>query len=275
MGAQALSPPPIGAYAAALIADILADRGSRYTGFGPAPMMNTPFPAMFKTGTANQFQHIWALCASARFTVGVWMGNFSGETVVGRTGSSIPARIAAAVLTDLEAGEGGEASALGGDLSYLGAEEVEICALSGMSAGPYCSGTLGEWIPTDHVPGPCNWHLRGGEVRYPAEYRAWLAERFRTGGAVGAAAGAAYGGRIRIPEAGAIYYLQPFLPPDAQALRVETVGFDPGAPVYTDGQFRGSLNAAGIFVLPLELGPHRIQVTDSSGTSAEVNIEVR
>jgi membrane carboxypeptidase/penicillin-binding protein PbpC len=54
---------------------------------------------MFKTGTANQFQDIWALGATPDYAAGVWMGNFSGETVIGRTGSSIPASIVREVLS--------------------------------------------------------------------------------------------------------------------------------------------------------------------------------
>jgi penicillin-binding protein 1C len=80
-------------YSAWVITDILSDRASRYTGFGPAPALATEFPSMFKTGTANQFQHIWALGATARYTVGVWMGNFSGgRSSVKRRSSGFPPR---------------------------------------------------------------------------------------------------------------------------------------------------------------------------------------
>ncbi len=80
-------------YAAFVIADILSDKASRFPGFGTASAFSTPFEAMFKTGTANQYQDIWALGASRRWTAGVWMGNFSGETVVGSTGSYWKRRI--------------------------------------------------------------------------------------------------------------------------------------------------------------------------------------
>ncbi|HEY9594348.1 MAG TPA: transglycosylase domain-containing protein, partial [Spirochaetia bacterium] len=71
-------------YTAAEICHILSDQPSRFLGFGQARVMNTPFAAMFKTGTANQFQHVWALGATPGHTVGIWMGNFSGETIIGR-----------------------------------------------------------------------------------------------------------------------------------------------------------------------------------------------
>jgi penicillin-binding protein 1C len=259
-------------YAAWMIADILSDRGSRFVGFGPAPALTTEFPSLFKTGTANQFQHIWALGATQRFTVGVWMGNFSGETVVGRTGSSIPARIARDLLAALEQSAGRLGNAVGGHPGGPRPErvrEARICALSGMSAGPFCPGAVREWLP----PGgnaPCTWHT-GGETRFPPEYRAWLTEQFRSG-RISAGEG---GGRIRQPLPGSVYYLDSGLPPDAQALRIETAGLGPGAFVYADGFLRGLLNPAGVFVLPLSRGRHTVVVEDEEGSTARVEFEVR
>ncbi|WP_010257718.1 penicillin-binding protein 1C [Treponema primitia] len=275
---QVMSP-----YAAWVISDILSDRGSRFVAFGPAPVLSTSFPSMFKTGTANQFQHIWALGASARFTVGVWMGNFSGETVVGRTGSSIPARIAAELLAALEQSSiaayttgGGSGESVGGPI-LAEAGEIEICALAGMAATPYCTGTLREWIRIKETAGnsrrtqkPCSWH-QAGELVYPPEYQAWLTERFRAGntGQRGTA------GYIRLPAPGSVFYIDPYLPEDAQALRVETVGFSLNGVVYVDDTLQGSLNTAGVFALTLQRGQHRLVVEDESGGSAAVDFEVR
>lgn len=51
-------------YTAGIIRDILTDNNSRYPGFGDGSIMDTKFDAMFKTGTSNQFQNIWALGSS-------------------------------------------------------------------------------------------------------------------------------------------------------------------------------------------------------------------
>ncbi|MDR3337222.1 MAG: penicillin-binding protein 1C [Treponema sp.] len=280
---RAMSP-----YAAWLIADMLSDRGSRFTGFGPAPALATEFPAMFKTGTANQYQHIWALGATRRFTVGVWMGNFSGDTVIGRTGSSIPARIASQLLAALEEREGqgrppgGEEA--GGSLP-AGIEEREICSLSGMRAGPYCPGKLREWFRPAFSRGAvrdgaddgqqryCSWH-RGRETVYPREYRAWLAERRRAGRteADGGLSGGAY---IRLPVEGAVFYLDPSQRGDAQAIRIEAAGFGAEGFVYVDGALAGRLNSAGVFVLPLTRGRHQAFIEDDYGARAGVRFEVR
>ena len=272
--------PAMSPYAAWMIADILSDRSSRFVGFGPAPALATPFESMFKTGTANQFQHIWALGATRRFTVGVWMGNFSGETVIGSTGSSIPARIAAKLLGALEESIG-QRQEKGRALNQVtenmagtlppGTTEVRICALSGMAAGPYCTGLTREFIRNEKIPVACNWHTQAG-LFYPGEYRPWLSERFRSGGVRQEGSG-----RIRTPVSGAVFYLDPSLPAESQALRVETSGFSSGALLFSDGELLGSLNYAGVYALPLSRGRHSITVvdTEAEGSSASVDIEVR
>jgi penicillin-binding protein 1C len=267
--------PIMSAYAAWAIADILSDRSSRFIGFGPAPTLATPFASMFKTGTANQYQHIWALGATKRFTVGVWMGNFSGETVVGRTGSSIPARIASHILAAMEqaaADSTGNAATAGENLSGPApgsAVEVQICALSGMPAGPYCTGLTHEWLERDKMPGICTWHTQAG-LFYPPEYQSWLAERFRSGKISQGGSGI-----IRMPVNGSVFYVDPALPVDAQALRIETAGFGAGAYVYLDGTLQGSLNFAGVYVMPLYKGRHTVIVEDEGRAAASVEFEVR
>ncbi|MDR0375384.1 MAG: penicillin-binding protein 1C [Treponema sp.] len=267
-GAQAMSP-----YAAFVIRDILSDKASRWMGFGAAPMFSTPFQAMFKTGTANQYQNIWALGATRRWTVGVWMGNFSGATVVGKTGSSIPARIAADILGALEMAAPDSAapeSAALNSVTLSGAGEmvdVEICALSGMRATRLCAGTLREWLLRDRTPDFCDWH-RADAFDYPGEFETWLAERLRAGQARRGH------GAIRLPRHGSVFYLDPSLPADAQAIRIETSGFGDGALVFVDGAPAGSLDSAGVFMLPVSRGKRAVFVEDDEN-GAHVEFEVR
>ena len=82
-------------------------------------------------------------------------------------------------------------------------------------------------------------------------------------------------GRVRNPVSGSVYYLDPSIPPNAQALRVETNGFGADALVYSDGVLQGSLNHAGVYALPLSRGRHTVLVEDLDGSSAMVDFEVR
>ena len=267
-GTTSASAQVMSSYAAWLICDILSDRSSRFLGFGSAPVMATPFESMFKTGTANQFQHIWALAATSRFTVGVWMGNFSGETVMGSTGSSIPASIAARLLAAMEESAGNAGRNLTGAMPS-GTAELRICALSGMAGGQHCTGLVPEWVRNDRVPSTCTWHSGAG-LFYPSEYQAWLNERFRLGNVRQAA-----GGRIRSPVSGSVFFLDPSVPVAAQAVRVETAGFGSDALVFSNGALQGSLNYAGVHALALSRGQHTVLVEDQEGRAASVSFEVR
>jgi penicillin-binding protein 1C len=149
--------------------------------FGSARNFRTPFPAIFKTGTANQYQSIVALGATPRCTVGVWMGNFTGETVIGKTGSSIPAAIARDALVFLQ----GRSAA--GSPAFREPENWQlqrICALSGMTPSDACVSLISEYVPAGAQTEPCTWHrLANGrsETVYPAEYQAWFNAASRQG----------------------------------------------------------------------------------------------
>ena len=184
--------------------------------------MNTSFAAMFKTGTANQFQHVWALGATPEYTVGVWMGNFSGETIIGKTGSGIPARVAADILAGIA------------DPSSTFADPpdsrvVSVCALSGELATDACPAVVQEFVRKADELQPCTFHrrtARGVETVYPPEYSTWLREG-RKNGSTGDMTGvdAVEGGlEIMQPANGAVFFWDPSIPADQQAIGMEVVG---------------------------------------------------
>ena len=71
--------PVVDARAAFIIADILGDAGARAATFGLASPLATRYAASVKTGTSTDMRDNWAVGFSSRYTVGVWVGNFSGE----------------------------------------------------------------------------------------------------------------------------------------------------------------------------------------------------
>ncbi len=77
--------------AAYIVGDILGDPAARATTFGLANPLATRYPASVKTGTSTDMRDNWAVGFSSRYTVGVWVGNFSGEPmhdVSGVTGAA-------------------------------------------------------------------------------------------------------------------------------------------------------------------------------------------
>jgi penicillin-binding protein 1C len=74
-----------------LISDILSDREARSATFGLENPWSTRFWTAVKTGTSKDMRDNWCIGYSKRYTVGVWVGNFSGEpmwNVSGITGAA-------------------------------------------------------------------------------------------------------------------------------------------------------------------------------------------
>jgi penicillin-binding protein 1C len=65
--------------AAFLVGDVLSDRGSRSLTFGLESALATRSWSAVKTGTSKDMRDNWCLGFSRRYTVGVWVGNGSGE----------------------------------------------------------------------------------------------------------------------------------------------------------------------------------------------------
>jgi penicillin-binding protein 1C len=89
--AVATSPRVFSAAAAFVVADVLADRDSRSVTFGLESPLATRFWSAVKTGTSKDMRDNWCIGFSRRYTVGVWVGNFSGEPmrdVSGITGAA-------------------------------------------------------------------------------------------------------------------------------------------------------------------------------------------
>ncbi|NPU84282.1 MAG: penicillin-binding protein 1C [Syntrophaceae bacterium] len=74
--------------AAFIVSSILADRGSRSTTFGLENVLATRFWTAVKTGTSKDMRDNWCIGYSERYTVGVWIGNFSGASMWNVTGIS-------------------------------------------------------------------------------------------------------------------------------------------------------------------------------------------
>ena len=89
------------ARAAHVVSDILADPGARVPTFGFASPLETRFWAAVKTGTSKDMRDNWAVGYSARYTVGVWVGNFSGEPMWDVSGISGAAPVWNEVVTYL------------------------------------------------------------------------------------------------------------------------------------------------------------------------------
>lgn len=90
--------------AAWIVADILADRSARATTFGLENALATPFWSAVKTGTSKDMRDNWCIGFSDRYTVGVWVGNFSGAPMHDVSGVSGAAPAWRLIMAHLHAG---------------------------------------------------------------------------------------------------------------------------------------------------------------------------
>lgn len=78
----------MGRDAACIVSDILSDRASRSIAFGFDNPLTTRFWSAVKTGTSKDMRDNWCIGYSRRYTVGVWVGNFTGEPMWNVSGIS-------------------------------------------------------------------------------------------------------------------------------------------------------------------------------------------
>ena len=248
---------------ARLICSILSDKGARALGFGYTQTFETSYPAIFKTGTSNQYQNIIALGSTKDYTIGVWMGNFNGQTVMGKTGSSLPAWSAKKMLDFLY----GEKGPVGDKLKEMEFAEPEnwtrqkICSLSGMRAGADCPATVYEYCydGAQDYEEACTWHKKSGgqtETLYPVEYQQW-ARTTKPDIQINYNTSPLY---IHTPKNNSVFYYSE-LHKEKQAVSVEVFG---GAgdtlKVYYDDRLIKEVERPFAFQLPVERGEHICRV---------------
>ena len=262
---------------ARLICSMLSDPAARAKGFGFSSPLKAPFPAIFKTGTANQFQSLIALASSSAFTVGIWMGNFAGDTVIGKTGSSAPAAIARRLLIRLHSqpltdGLSAPANTFAEPEHW---RRESICALSGMLAGSACPNTVQEYLPSnqsstksaiynarsryrEQESGRCTWHRteNGRTVTvYPEEYRRWFANITRHG-----SIGQPHNTLTLIrPANGSHFVSNPRYRGTGVPIEI-TGGTEDTVHIIYDNRLPIILNRPFLGTLPLEKGEHRLVV---------------
>lgn len=77
--------------AAQTVVQILSQSENRTQSFGFNSVLDTDFPSFVKTGTSKDMRDNWCIGSSRDYTVGVWIGNSSGDSmwnVLGITGAA-------------------------------------------------------------------------------------------------------------------------------------------------------------------------------------------
>ncbi len=99
--------PVYPAQVTAILADILADRSARHHTYGFDSVLSTRYWSAVKTGTSKDMRDNWCIGFSRRYTVGVWVGNASGEPMHDVSGISGAAPLWASLMDYLHRGRTG------------------------------------------------------------------------------------------------------------------------------------------------------------------------
>ena len=248
----------IDAGAAFIVGDILSDGNARSRTFGTDSVLATRFWSAVKTGTSKDMRDNWAVGWSARYTVGVWVGNASGAAMHDVSGTSGAAPIWAAVMGFLHAREPSRAPAAPKGLVRQAVQFGALQAAQEGAAPLPLEAAREEWF----VPG--TQQARFAIDTGPAD-EAVAAKRgarpLRAAPVAVQAADEPPSARILAPVPGTIIALDPDIPPERQRLQfVASGGRDLRWRIDGREQGRGARSA-----WPPWPGRHQLELVDARG----------
>jgi penicillin-binding protein 1C len=260
-----------------LLADILADRDARITGFGQATPFDLPFRAAVKTGTTSAWRDNWTLGFTADRVVGVWVGNADNRPMEGVSGIDGTGPIWRDVML---------MAARGRQPQWLerppGLVEATVCPPTGLLPGAACPSPARELFVAGTEPRAVErYYLTGqaGEplVDPPPAARAWAID---AGMSLAPASTRPVELQIAQPGPGWVVYLAPELPDQRLLIRLSVPPGTSSLVVKVDGEAAGRPHPADPrLVWRLEPGHHVLEATavlaDGRVLTATTRFEVR
>jgi penicillin-binding protein 1C len=229
--------PLLSPQASYIVADMLADREARVPTFGLDNALAARYWAAVKTGTSKDMRDNWCVGFSKRYTVGVWVGNASGEPMWDVSGVTGAAPIWRALMDELNRHETAAAQA---PLPPPGLVQQAI------HYEPALEPSRDEWFITGTEQG--TFSLASAQGRASA--------------------------LIQSPQDGTVLALDPDIPLKAQRVRLLAVAGLPARWAWRmDGQ---RLGPAIQTAWPLWPGKHQLDLLDERGVvKASARFEVR
>lgn len=215
----------------AIITDILCDDVARRRAFGEHSPLDVGVRVAVKTGTSSGFRDGWCVGFTKEHTVAVWVGNPDGAPMDGALSVHSAAPVWNAVTEYLLAhGD----SPVPVPSAALGLEESAVAAETGLVPRPG-EPTVREWFlpgtaPKDSAAGL--YEKRDGRdvLCLPPDYAGWCASPQNRIGAISRNPDF----EILFPKDGAVFVLNPNLPPDQQVLVPRST--DPGCEWFANGE---------------------------------------
>ena len=210
------------AEATKIVEDILCDNQARSLAFGSNSPLDLGWRAAVKTGTSSSFRDAWTVGYCRDYTVGVWVGNFDGQSMSGTLAVQTATPVWRRMMLHLKnhrAARPLEAPQPGRRLVA-----AQIDPLSGLQ--PTVAGQR-EWFLPDTAPteSASSWSAPdSGKPLLPAEYAKWVASKHNHLGAT--LQPPADGGdvlKILSPGDGRTYVIDQDLPVSQQSLELRAL----------------------------------------------------
>ncbi len=252
----------------------------------------------WKTGTSWGRRDAWSVGFHRAYTVGVWVGNFTGEGRSGIVGAAVAAPIMFDILWALDPGQDTPPHALPGVIS------VEVCAFSGYRATPACPRRKTvQAVRGTGILRSCPYHQRWRVYRTTGRrlcpWRGYRSEtvELRTFTIIpplarpyltipvdapplppadcGIVTASAERLRILQPQAGGIYDLtRAIIPQGGVPLMAETPASDDRIAWFVNGRFMGTTRSGEVQMVDPPEGPVTVVAVDRLGHTARVRIRV-
>ncbi|MBW8758485.1 MAG: penicillin-binding protein 1C [Burkholderiales bacterium] len=264
-----------------IVADILADNDARVPTFGLDNALATRYWSAVKTGTSKDMRDNWCVGFSARYTVGVWVGNASGAPMHAVSGVTGAAPVWRSVMDALQRSDMPQAHPArpGPASARRGAPARDARDARGPAGGLFQvawqpgavpAAAAGAPIPPDGlVAQPITFE---GQVE-PARTE-WFIAGTQTARVTMASAAGSAARLIASPDDRSVVALDPDMPPAVQRLRFEAVAPVPaGAWWRLDGKRLGAARPLPWAPWP---GHHELALVDAKGEALDsVSFDVR
>jgi penicillin-binding protein 1C len=210
--------------ASKIIEDILSDNQARAQAFGTDSPLDLGWRAAVKTGTSSSFRDAWTLGYCRDYTVGVWVGNYDGQSMSGTLAVHTATPIWRRMMMYLKSNHG--ARPLDAPVANPRLVSESIDPLSGLLPVA-ASRSQQEWFLAGTVPTESahRWFDTEGEKPLlPEPYAKWVASKHNHLGAT-LQEPAGGGGVLKIlsPSDGLTYVIDQDLPAMQQALELRAL----------------------------------------------------
>ena len=255
----------------------------------------------WKTGTSYGRKDAWSVGYNTEYTVGVWVGNFSGEPSPDLVGADAAAPILFEIFQAIGSGKRAGWFVQPQDVAVR-----EVCSISGMPPNEFCPGTIHEfYIPQVSPIRPCNVHeqilvdsatsyrlcrfcspgknfIHKTYENWPPKLATWLARSGKEMTPIPEhnpeCSGTYAGDRpvIISPNPDASYIIRSHLPLSLQGIALEASAAAGTREIYwfVDGELYGRARTGEkLFYTPVS-GQHKLTCTDQEGRSSIVTFNI-